>query len=197
MKFELEALPYSEDALAPHISARTLHFHYGKHHQGYMDKLEKAIGDKPEAEKSLEEVIRGAEWSIYNFAAQVWNHDFYWKSMKPGGGGAPSGDLRQRIQADFGSVEDFKQRFAEVAKGEFGSGWAWLALHDGRLRVLSTTDAENLLDRPQLPLLACDVWEHAYYLDYQNERARYVEAFLDHLIDWDFATENLKRATRG
>ena len=197
MKFELDPLPYAEDALEPYISARTLQFHYGKHHQGYMDKLEKAIGDKPEAEKSLEEIVRLSEGSTFNFAAQVWNHDFYWRSMKPGGGGEPQGALRERIESDFRSVDEFKRRFAEVAKGEFGSGWAWLALKDGRLQVLSTTDAENPIDRPETPLVTCDVWEHAYYLDYQNERGKYVEAFLDHLIDWDFVAGNLKRAEKG
>jgi len=194
VKFELAPLPYDKDALAPHISAQTLDFHYDKHHRGYMEKLRKAIEDKPEAKKSLEEIIRAAEGPTFNSAAQVWNHDFYWQSMKPGGGGAPEGPLRERIEADFHSVDDFKQRFAEVAKGEFGSGWAWLVLDEGRLKVLSTHDADNPVNRGGEPLLTCDVWEHAYYLDYQNDRASYVQAFLDHLIDWDFAAKNLSRA---
>jgi Fe-Mn family superoxide dismutase len=196
MKFELPPLPYAKDALAPHIGAETLEFHYGKHHQGYLDKLRKIVEGKPEAERSLEELIRSAgPGALFNNAAQVWNHTFYWQSMKPGGGGKPEGRMLEGIESAFGSFADFKQRFAEVATGQFGSGWAWLVRDTrGRLRVLGTADAENPLQEGHLPLLTCDVWEHAYYLDYRNERARYVESFLDHLVHWEFAAENLARA---
>lgn len=195
MRFVLEPLPYDKSALEPHISARTLEFHYEKHHRGYLNKLETAIGGKPQAEKSLVQIIRSSDGKIFNIAAQVWNHTFYWDSMSPSGGGKPSGALAEAIERDFGGVLDFRRKFAEIATGEFGSGWAWLVrTPQGKLRVLSTTDAETPITTADVPILTCDVWEHAYYLDYQNERAKYVEAFLDHLVNWDFAAENLKRA---
>lgn len=196
MKFEIEPLPYSHDALAPHISARTLEIHHGKHHQGYMDKLRKQIEGKPEAEHSLEDLIRSSEGDLFNNAAQVWNHAFYWKSMKPDGGGEPAGELADALIAGFGSIDRFKAQFAEAANGEFGSGWAWLVLDPGgRLRVLSSSDAENPLQKGQTPLLTLDVWEHAYYLDHQNDRGGYVAGFLDRLIDWEFAARNLADAS--
>jgi len=193
VKFELDPLPYAKDALAPHISAKTLELHYEKHHKGYLEKLRKAIEGKPEAEKGLEDLIRSADGDLFNNAAQVWNHTFYWKSMKPDGGGEPTGPLRDAIETAFRSVDRFKQHFAEAATGEFGSGWAWLVLdRTGRLRVLSSSDAENPLQNDHKPLLTLDLWEHAYYLDYQNERGKYVQGFLDHVINWDFAEANLR-----
>jgi Fe-Mn family superoxide dismutase len=194
-KIEVPKLPYPKDALAPHVSARTVDVHYEKHHQGYLRKLLAIIRDKPEAQQDLETLVRVSEGDLFNNAAQVWNHNFYWRSMRPGGGGDPQGPLHDRIVQAFGSVGDFKKQFAEAANGEFGSGWAWLVkdAHD-RLRVLNSSDAENPLQHDQVPLLTLDVWEHAYYLDYQNERDRYVRGFLDHLIDWDFVAENLEVA---
>ena len=192
MNFELPPLPYEKDALQPHVSARTLDIHYEKHHRGYLEKLRKAIEGKPEADQTLEDLIRTAEGDVFNNAAQVWNHTFYWRSMRPGGGGEPEGQLRAALDEAFGSVPDFKQTFAEAANGEFGSGWAWLVRDNhGRLRVMSSSDAENPLRRDYKPLLTLDVWEHAYYLDYQNERDRYVKGFLDHVLDWGFVTQNL------
>jgi Fe-Mn family superoxide dismutase len=196
MKFELPPLPYEKAALEPYVSARTLDLHYEKHHRGYLTKLEKVIGGKPEAEKSLVDIIRTSEGKVFNLAAQVWNHTFYWSSMKPGGGGKPSGDLLAAIDRDLGGFADFKQRFAEAASGEFGSGWAWLiAGANQKLRVVSTHDADDPLRTNATPLLTIDVWEHAYYVDYQNERERYIRAFLDHVVDWEFAEANYARRT--
>jgi Fe-Mn family superoxide dismutase len=194
MKFELSPLPYEKDALEPTLSARTLQYHYEKHHRGYLNKLEKAISGKPLGKKSLEEIIREAKGSVFNHAAQVWNHDFYWRSMTPNGGGKPSGELATAIERDFGSFESWKQRFAEAANGEFGSGWAWLVAEPGgRLRVIATDDAENPIRSGNgKPLLTLDVWEHAYYLDYQNERDRYVRGYLDTLVNWSFAEKNFE-----
>lgn len=194
LKFEIPPLPYAKDALEPHISARTLDFHYEKHHKGYLEKLRKAIEGKPDADKSLENLICSSDGKIFNLAAQVWNHTFYWRSMSPDGGGKPSGELLAALERTFGSFEDFKQEFAEAANGEFGSGWAWLVVDgSGRLGVRSSSDADNPLGSAQTPLLTIDVWEHAYYLDYQNERAKYVQGVIDHLLDWDFAQANLEK----
>jgi Fe-Mn family superoxide dismutase len=195
LEFNLPELPYSNDALDPFISPRTVEIHYGKHHRGYLDKLRKAIEDSPESKKSLEELIRTTQGGIFNCAAQVWNHTFYWRSMRPGGGGKPAGAVLQRLEGAFGSYEDFKQRLAEAANSHFGSGWAWLtANREGTLQILSTSDAQNPIQGGAVPLLTVDVWEHAYYLDYQNERPRYVESFIDKLINWDFVRENLDSA---
>jgi Fe-Mn family superoxide dismutase len=192
VNFKLPALPYDYAALEPHISAKTLDLHYSKHHQGYMDKLEKAIAGTDVADFDLEYLVRNTEGGVFNNAAQVWNHSFYWNSMVADGGGKPSGDLTARIQRDIGGLDAFKRHFAEIASGEFGSGWAWLVEGaDGELKVLSTTDAENPMTDGYHPLLVLDVWEHAYYLDYQNRRNQYIEAFLDHLINWRFAQQNL------
>jgi Fe-Mn family superoxide dismutase len=191
MRFELAPLPYPKDALEPVISARTVDVHYEKHHRGYLAKLEQAIADEPIAKKGLDDVIRAAKGPVFNFAAQVWNHAFYWHSMSPNGGGRPTGQLAEAIDRDFGGIDDFRRRFAEAANDEFGSGWAWLvALPDGKLRVISTTDAENPVQSSLTPLLTLDVWEHAYYLDYQNERDRYVKGFIERLIAWPFAEKN-------
>lgn len=194
MKFELPPLPYPKSALAPHVSARTLEFHYEKHHRGYLEKLEKAIGGTPQAEQSLVEIVRTSDGTVFNLAAQVWNHTFYWDSMSPAGGGRPSDAFVAALERDLGGVGEFKKRFAEAASGEFGSGWAWLVLGPGDgLRVIATHDAENPLRTSAVPLLTIDVWEHAYYLDYQHDRARYVGAYLDHVVNWAFAEENWAR----
>ena len=195
MKFELPPLPYRKDALAPHVSGQTLEVHYEKHHRGYLSKLRKQIEGKPEAERSLEDLIRSAEGDVFDNAAQVWNHSFYWSSMSPEGGGQPGAALREGIEASFGATDRFLQQFAEAASGQFGSGWAWLVLDaGGRLRVRKSSNAGNPLQHGEIPLLTLDVWEHAYYLDYKNERSRYVAAFLEHLANWDFAASNLARA---
>ena len=198
MKYEIPPLPYPKNALAPHIGAETVELHYEKHHKGYLEKLQKLVRGKPEAERSLEALIRSASGEIFNNAAQLWNHNFYWLSMKPGGGGEPSAELARQIEESFGSYRDFRTQFAAAAVGEFGSGWAWLVKGArGRLSVCSSDDADNPLQRDLMPLLTIDVWEHAYYLDYRNERKRYVEAFLDHLLNWDFVASNLTLAPPG
>ncbi len=189
------ALPYAQDALAPVISANTMGFHYGKHHKTYVDNLNKLIVGTDLAALSLEDIIKKAygiaeKQAVFNNAAQVWNHTFYWKSMKPNGGGAPTGDLAQGINAVFGSFDNFKKEFASTAVGQFGSGWAWLVAEAGALKIVKTPNAENPLVKNQVPLLTIDVWEHAYYLDYQNRRADYVNAVIDKLLNWDFAAEN-------
>ncbi|NNL84450.1 MAG: superoxide dismutase [Myxococcales bacterium] len=194
MTFSIPDLPYAEKALEPAISGRTVDIHYNRHHKGYLDKLNRAVDGKPDAEKSLEELIRTAGGDLYNHAAQVWNHTFYWKSMTPEGGGEPPSELRDALVEGFGSVDEFKRRLAEAAAREFGSGWAWLVQDDReRLRVLSSSDAENPIQRGYTPLLTLDVWEHAYYLDYQNDRSAYIEGFLDRLIHWGFVADNLAR----
>lgn len=191
--FTLDPLPYAPNALEPFISARTLEFHYGKHHRGYVDKLnEKIASDGPHG-RDLESLVRHSTGDLFNLAAQVWNHSFYWESMKPGGGGEPGEALSIALETAFGSVEDFRREFAEAAKGEFGSGWAWLVRDKyGRLQVQNSSDAENPMQRDYEPILTIDVWEHAYYLDYQNERGRYVTAFLDHLVDWERVADRLQ-----
>ncbi|HEU4430718.1 MAG TPA: superoxide dismutase [Myxococcota bacterium] len=195
MAFEIAPLSYVKDALAPAMSAATLELHYEKHHKGYLDKLNKLTKATPQEQLSLEELIRTAKGDVFNNAAQVWNHSFFWRCMRPKGGGQPGRELLAAIEPAFGSFEQFRKRFAEAANGEFGSGWAWLTLDaGGALRVTSSDDAENPLQRGATPLLTLDVWEHAYYLDYKNERARYVEAFLDRLVCWEFAAENLRAA---
>jgi Fe-Mn family superoxide dismutase len=190
MAIELPALPYAQDALEPHISARTLSFHYGKHHAGYAKKLNAAIeADASLQGKSLEEII-SLGGGTFNNAAQVWNHTFYWNSMSPNGGGAPTGDLAAAIDAAFGSFDEFKAAFAAAAGGQFGSGWAWLVKNaDGTLAITKTGNAETPLTQGVTPILTCDVWEHAYYLDYQNGRANYVAAWWN-LVNWDFAAAN-------
>jgi Fe-Mn family superoxide dismutase len=194
--FEASEPPYPQDALAPHLSARTLHEHYEKHHKGYLHKLSRLVRGKPEEKKSLEELIRHAEGEVFDNAAQLWNHNFLWRSLRPDGGGDPDGHLRDVLEDAFGTVGGFRRRFAEAATEHFGSGWTWLLKDErGRLDVRSTSNADNPLVHGCVPLLTLDVWEHAYYLDYRSERDRYVRAFLEHLLNWDFATENLE-ATR-
>ncbi|MCA9561377.1 MAG: superoxide dismutase [Myxococcales bacterium] len=192
MAFKLPELPYSKDALSPHISARTLEFHYGKHHQGYVNKLNAAVeGDSALAGKSLEDIIRTAKGGVFNNAAQVWNHTFYWHSMSPNGGGAPSGDIAKAIDKAFGSFSDFKEKFSTAAAGQFGSGWAWLVKDAaGQLAITTTSNAGTPLTEGQKAILTCDVWEHAYYLDYQNARPSYIEAWWN-LVNWEHAAKNL------
>ncbi len=194
MAFSLPPLPYDKSALAPHISAETLEFHYGKHHQAYVTNLNKLLEGKPEATKSLEEVILASEGGVFNNAAQVWNHTFYWSSMKANGGGQPTGDLADAIKRDFGSFEKFAEKFAEAGATQFGSGWAWLVLNkDKKLEVTKTPNADLPMKHGQKALLTMDVWEHAYYIDYRNARPKYIETFLKSLANWDFAAENLKK----
>jgi Fe-Mn family superoxide dismutase len=192
MKFELDPLPYSKDALAPHMSAETISFHYEKHHQTYMNNLKNLLQGKPEAEKSLEEIVKGATGGVFNNAAQVWNHDFYWKSMKANGGGEPNGALLEAIKRDFGSFNDFKSQFQTAAVGQFGSGWAWLVNDAGKLKITTTSNAETPMTKGMTCLVTCDVWEHAYYIDYRNLRAKFVETWLGNLVNWDFAQSNFK-----
>jgi superoxide dismutase, Fe-Mn family len=199
MPFELPPLPYAKDALAPYISANTLDFHYGKHHQTYVTNLNNLTKDTPLASKSLQDVIKEAaadpaKTSIFNNAAQVWNHTFFWNCMKPGGGGKPTGSVASEIDKAFGSYEKFAEEFKNACVTQFGSGWGWLAPEDGALKVLKTSNADLPLVHGQHALLTCDVWEHAYYLDYQNRRPDFVQAFLDHLVNWDFVADNLGAA---
>jgi len=191
MPFTLPPLPWSKDALAPHISAETIDFHYGKHHQAYVTNLNKALEGKPEASKTLEEVILSSEGPVFNNAAQIWNHTFYWNSMKPQGGGQPTGRLLELVNRDFGSVDNLLQQLGEAAKGQFGSGWAWLVDEGGKLKVTKTSNADLPMKHNQKALLTCDVWEHAYYIDYRNARPNYVDAFLKNLVNWEFAAKNL------
>jgi len=193
MAFTLPELPYSKDALAPHISAETLEYHHGKHHKAYVDNLNKALDGKPEANKSLEEVIMSSEGPVFNNAAQVWNHTFYWSSMKPKGGGQPTGELADAMTRDFGSFEKFKEEFTQAGATQFGSGWAWLVLDGGKLKVTKTPNADLPMKHGQKALLTMDVWEHAYYIDYRNARPKYIETFLTSLANWDFALANLKK----
>ncbi|MDY6936724.1 MAG: superoxide dismutase [Cyanobacteriota bacterium] len=199
MAYELPTLPYDYTALEPSISKSTLEFHHDKHHASYVKKYNDAVSGTPLDSKSIEEVIKeiagDAEKSgLFNNAAQAWNHSFYWKCMKPGGGGTPSGDLAAKIDADFGSFDKFVEAFKAAGATQFGSGWAWLVLDGGTLKVTKTLNAENPLADGQTPLLTMDVWEHAYYLDYQNRRPDYIGDFLGKLVNWDFVAENLAAA---
>jgi Fe-Mn family superoxide dismutase len=191
MPFELPPLPYAEDALAPHLSAETLQFHYGKHHKTYVDKLNAAVEGTDNADKSLEEIIKSASGPLFNNAAQTWNHTFYWNSMKPGGGGAPTGAVADAIGSAFGSYDAFKEKFVAEAVNHFASGWAWLIDGGSGLEIISTHDADTPLAHDQKAIITCDVWEHAYYIDYRNVRPDYVNTFLDSLVNWDWANEQL------
>ncbi|MGY4560486.1 superoxide dismutase [Thermostichus sp. MS-CIW-32] len=199
MAFELPALPYPADALKPYMSAETFSYHHGKHHAAYVANLNKLIEGTDLANKSLEEIIKATfgdpnKAGIFNNAAQVWNHTFFWESMKPGGGGAPTGPIADKINADFGGYDKFAEAFKTAAATQFGSGWAWLVLEDGTLKVTKTPNAENPLVYGQTPLLTLDVWEHAYYLDYQNRRPDFINAYLEHLVNWDAANARLAAA---
>ncbi len=190
--FELPPLPYPKDALQPHISQETLEYHYGKHHQAYVTNLNKLVPGTEFESASLEEIIRKASGGIFNNGAQVWNHTFYWNCLSPKGGGKPSGDLAKAIDRAFGSFDAFKEKFSQTAVTCFGSGWAWLVKKkDGALAVVSTSNAGNPLKDGDTPILTCDVWEHAYYIDYRNARPKYVEIFWN-LVNWDFAAKNFK-----
>jgi superoxide dismutase, Fe-Mn family len=199
MAFELPPLPYPKNALEPHMSEKTFEFHYGKHHQAYVTNLNNLVKDTPMASQSLEEIIKAtakdeSKAGIFNNAAQVWNHTFFWNGMKPNGGGAPSGALAQKIDAAFGSLDKFKEAFKAAAVGQFGSGWAWLVVEGGTLKITKTPNAVNPMAQGQTALLTCDVWEHAYYLDYQNRRPDFVQTFLDKLVNWEFVASNLSKA---
>jgi len=192
MAISLPALPYARDALAPHISAETIDFHYGKHHQAYLDNLNKQIAGTEFENLDLEAIIRKAQGGMFNNAAQVWNHSFYWNCLAPGGGGEPKGKLAEAINAGFGSFAAFKEQFTQTALTTFGSGWAWLVQRpDGTLALVSTSNAATPLTGSDTALLTCDVWEHAYYVDYRNARAKYVEAFWN-LVDWDFVARQMR-----
>jgi Fe-Mn family superoxide dismutase len=192
MAFKLPDLPYAKDALAPHISPETLEFHYGKHHQAYVNNLNQQTQGKPEADKTLEELIRTAEGGIFNNAAQVWNHTFFWHCMKPGGGGTPTGDVAAAINQACGNFESFKETFTNAATSLFGSGWTWLARDSsGKVTIESLSNAGNPLRDGKTPLLTLDVWEHAYYIDYRNARPDYVKAFWE-IVNWDFVAHNLR-----
>lgn len=191
----LPALPYADNALDPVISAHTLSFHYGKHHKAYVDNLNKLVVGTEFADMSLEEVIKGSagkadKAAIFNNSAQIWNHTFYWNSLKPNGGGEPPAALKQKIEASFASVDECKKELAAAAVSQFGSGWAWLVADGAKLKIVKTGNAEVPFTSGLKPLLTIDVWEHAYYLDYQNRRADYVNAILDKLINWEFALKN-------
>jgi superoxide dismutase, Fe-Mn family len=192
----LPALPYGDDALAPVISANTIGFHYGKHHKGYLDNLNKLIVGTEYADLTLEKIITATagnaeKTAIFNNAAQSWNHSFYWQSLRPKGGGEPPAALKKKIEATFGSVDACRKELVTAATTQFGSGWAWLVLEGEKLKVVKTANADTPLAKGMKPLLTIDVWEHAYYLDYQNRRADYVNAVLEKLINWEFAAKNL------
>ncbi len=190
MAFTLPDLPYAKDALAPYLSQETLEYHHDKHHNAYVTNLNGLIEGTDHAGRSLEEIILAAEGPLFNNAAQVWNHTFYWNCMKPGGGGAPNGELAKAIDSAFGSLDDFKKELSAAAVGQFGSGWGWLVLENGALKVSKTGNADLPLKHGQTALLTVDVWEHAYYIDYRNLRPKYVETFLNNLVNWDFVAEN-------
>ena len=197
MAFELPELPYDSKALEPHLTANLLSFHHGKHHATYFAKLNPLVEGTDFAKMSLEEVVKKSasdpkHKKIFNNAAQAWNHTFYWHSMKPGGGGKPTGAVADKIESDLGGYDKFKEVFSEKASLHFGSGWAWLVLNkEGKLEVVDTHDADTPVAHGAKPLITIDVWEHAYYIDYQNRRPDYVKVFLENLVSWDFANQNL------
>ena len=196
MPITLPQLPYPKDALAPHISEKTLEFHYGKHHNAYVVNANKLLEATDLADESLEDIIKktsgdASRVGIFNNVAQVWNHSFYWQCMKPGGGGSPTGAIADKINADFGSYEKFSEAFKNAGATQFGSGWAWLVLQDNSLKVIKTPNADTPLAHGVKALLTVDVWEHAYYLDYQNRRPDYLSVFVERLVNWDFVNSNL------
>ncbi len=202
MAVTLPPLPFAYDALAPHMSARTLEFHHDKHHKAYVDKTNKLIAGTDLEQADLATIVRRAkergDQKLFNQAGQAWNHDFLWQSLRPAGGAGPSGDLAERLERDFDGVDGFADAFKKEAVGHFASGWAWLVLGDDRLEVISTHDADSaLVHAGKTPLLVLDLWEHAYYLDYQNERPKFVDAYLADLINWEFAAANLTAAREG
>ncbi|MDO3379280.1 superoxide dismutase [Geoalkalibacter halelectricus] len=196
MTLVLPELPFAPTALEPHISARTFEFHHGKHHKAYVDNGNKLLEGSDLKGLSMEEIMKktagdASKSGIFNNVAQVWNHSFYWKCMKPGGGGAPAGKIAEKIKADLGGFDKFVEEFKTAGATQFGSGWAWLVLDGGKLKVTKTPNAECPLTQGMTPLLTMDVWEHAYYLDYQNRRPDYIATFIDKLINWDFVNTNL------
>jgi superoxide dismutase, Fe-Mn family len=200
MAIELPKLPYALDALEPHISKRTLEFHHGKHHKAYVDKTNELIANTDLANKSLEEIVRAAagqkdKATLFNNAGQAWNHNFLWNSMSPKGG-KPTGALAEGIEKDLGGFATFAENFKKAAVGQFGSGWAWLTFANGKLEISATGNADTPLVHGKTPLLTLDVWEHAYYLDYQNRRPDYVSTFLEKIVNWDFAASNLQKASQ-
>ncbi len=197
--FTLPPLPYADNALEPVISANTISFHYGKHHKTYVDNLNNLVKGTDLESATLESIVNATAGKadkapVFNNAAQIWNHTFYWHSMKPHGGGKPSGHLAQMIDAAFGSYDEFRKQFSATTVSQFGSGWGWLVVDGGALKVVKTGNAEVPFTKGQKPLLTIDVWEHAYYLDHQNKRAAYVDAVIDKLLNWDFAAANLAKA---
>ncbi|MBO8092599.1 MAG: superoxide dismutase [Prosthecochloris sp.] len=199
MAYQQPALPYAENALEPWISARTIGFHYGKHHATYVSKFNELVAGTPFDQQPLEDVVKAVagdadKTAIFNNGAQAWNHSFYWNCLSPDGGGKPSGRLADKINEDFGSYEAFREALANAAATQFGSGWAWLAADNGSLKIVKTPNAETPLTKGMHPVLTIDVWEHAYYLDYQNRRPDYVAALIDNLANWDFAAENFEAA---
>jgi Fe-Mn family superoxide dismutase len=194
MTFKLPDLPFAKDALVPILSAETFEYHHGKHHNAYVTNLNKLVEGTADADKSLEGIIRSAQGGLFNNAAQVWNHTFYWHCITPGGASEPGGELAVAIKRDFGSLEKFKEEFAQAATTQFGSGWAWLVLEGSKLKVVKTANADLPMVHGQLALLTIDVWEHAYYIDYRNARPKYIESFLSKLVNWDFVAANLAQA---
>jgi Fe-Mn family superoxide dismutase len=199
MPYELPPLPYDYNALDPYISAKTLEFHHDKHHAAYVTNYNNLIKDSDLADKSIEEVIKAtyndsSKSGIFNNGAQAWNHSFFWNSLKPGGGGAPTGAVAEKIDADLGGYDKFKEEFKKAATTQFGSGWAWLVLDNGTLKIVNSPNAVNPLALGHTPLLTLDVWEHAYYLDYQNKRPDFIDAFINNLLNWDFVNQNLAAA---
>lgn len=200
MAFTLPPLPYATDALAPHMSAETFSFHHAKHHNAYVVNLNNLIAGTAHEKSSLEEIIHASAKDaslagVFNNAAQVWNHTFFWNSMKPNGGGKPTGAIAAAIDKSFGSLDAFKDEFKKAAVGQFGSGWAWLVSEKGALKITKTANADLPMVHGQTAILTCDVWEHAYYLDFQNRRPDFVQSFLDNLVNWDFANANLAAAS--
>ncbi|MFA7429812.1 MAG: superoxide dismutase [Rhodospirillaceae bacterium] len=198
MAFELPPLPYDKSAMEPHMSAQTFEFHHGKHHNAYVTNLNNLTKDTPLATMPLEDVIleswKSGNTGVFNNAAQVWNHTFFWHCMKPAGGGSPTGAIADKINEAFGSFDKFKEEFKQAGVTQFGSGWAWLVVEGGKLKITKTPNAETPMVHGQTALLTCDVWEHAYYLDYQNRRPDFLATFLDSLVNWDFVNEQLAKA---
>src|SRR6056300_720013 len=195
MSFELPSLPYANDALAPYMSAETLDFHHGKHHQTYVTNLNNLLKDNELQGASLEDIVKSSKDAsmagIFNNAGQHWNHILFWQCMKPNGGGAMPSELENRISSDFGSVDQFKEAFVQAGTTQFGSGWAWLAIDNGKLVVTKSANASNPLVEGMKPILGCDVWEHSYYIDYRNKRPDYLKAFLDNMVNWEFVSSQL------
>nr|MBF0685167.1 superoxide dismutase [Fe] [Pseudomonas sp.] len=195
MEHTLPPLPFAKDALEPHMSAETLEYHYGKHHQAYVTNLNKLIAGTPFENKDLVSIIRESQGGVFNNAAQVWNHTFFWSCMKPQGGGEPTGALADAIKAKWGDFAKFKETFSASAVGNFGSGWTWLVKKtDGSVDIVNTSNAGTPLTTSDVPLMTIDVWEHAYYIDQRNARPKFVETFLNNLVNWQFAEENFAKA---